>query len=94
MSDRASPATSPPGTPCRELLTAVGEALRLPAPAARADEISYHRLRSQRASVAVDAISRALRASDHAGMELAALDIRQLIAGLPASIYEHNGFES
>jgi hypothetical protein len=98
MGDHAAPRhnapSSPSSSPCRELLDAIGSALRLPAPATRADELSHNRLRSQRAAVALDAINRALRDSTDAGMRLAALDIGELIAGLPASIYDHSGLES
>lgn len=82
------PTAPPGGTACREMLRAIGEALRLPAPATRADEISYHRLRSQRASVAVDAINRILASRDADGidMQIEADTIRGLIAGLKPTI--------
>lgn len=91
--------TNPPtpprgGTPCREMLAAIGDALRIPAPATHADEISYHRLRSQRATIALEAINRVLRTRDPADLTIQAGIIREHIAGLPATIYDHNGLGS
>lgn len=84
----------PPGsTACRELLRVVGEALTLPAPATHADEVSYFRLRSQRATQALAGIRRVLgnRDADSADMMTEVQILREAIGDLPPDSYEHSG---
>jgi hypothetical protein len=92
MNDHRIQVVPPGSSPCRELLRAVAEAITLPFPRTHADEVSYFRLRSQRASLAVQGIRRILASkdADSADMLTEASVLRELIADLPADIYEHS----
>jgi hypothetical protein len=93
MTDHRTPPLPPNSTACRELLRAVGDALTLPAPATHADEVSYFRLRSQRAAQALAGIRRVLdnREADNADMMTEAQILRDAIGDLPPDSYEHSG---
>jgi hypothetical protein len=93
MDDHRTPPVPPNSTACRELLRVVGDALTLPYPATHADEVSYFRLRSQRATQALVGIRRVVdnKEADNDDMMTEAQILRVAIADLPPDCYEHSG---
>lgn len=92
MEDHRTPPVPPNSTACRELLRVVADALSLPYPATHADEVSYFRLRSQRATQALAGICRVVdnREAGNADMMTEAQILREAISDLLPDTYEHS----
>jgi hypothetical protein len=93
MPDRPIPPIPPGSTPCRELLRALRDALRLPYPAGKPDEHAYYVLRSKRCGLALEAIDRILtdRGADNRDLLTEAEVLRLHVRDLPPDGYEHSG---